>query len=306
MNVMFVIGALVCGGAIFYFAYWAGINISFRRMNPVDRAELIRRISMKTDRGSLRDRGVGVIRAFVGFRGSTQVLAYSWALAFAGTYTLALALRWGYLGALALAIPASMLVLIMMVRRSAKTQRTRFERQLMTAMPLVAGQLEAGAGIKRALERVVEVIEDPLRGEIAVVLNKVEAGLSIVEAIRELEEKYPIAAMRLFVAALEANADSGGGQLAPVLRAISEGLERAFELRAEAQAEISQSKYQFYGILAGLGLITFLMYNMGGAETKQAYTSFLGLVVMIPILLNALWGVLRVRKFFNQAERGEA
>lgn len=304
MDPLYIIGALVAGGAVFFAAYWLAVNIQFRRMNPVDRAELIRRISMKTDRGSLKQQGVGIIRAFVGYRGSNSVLAFGWLISFAASYAIGLAANWGLVRALFLAIPVSLLGLTIIVRRSARRMRIQFERQLMTAMPLISGQLESGAGKKRALERVVEVIEDPLRSEISQMLSKMEAGSTLLAASQELLARYPIPAMKLFVAAIEADENSSGGELAPILRAIAEGLERSFELRAEAQAEIAQSRYQFYGIVTGLAAIAFIMYNMGGPETKAAFASPIGLIVMIPILANAVWGVVRIQKLFNQAEAG--
>lgn len=301
-NPLFLLGAMLAGGAVAFAVYWLGIHIAFRRMNPVDQAALIRQIAMKTDRGSAKKRFTNFIRSFTGYKGAANVLTYGWILAFAITVTGALALGRDLISSIYMAVPASGVVVAMMARRGTRRQKIKFERQLMSAMPLIASQLEGGGGLKRSFERVVEVVEDPLKSEFVLLLNQVEAGASIVDAVKDLHERYPTPAMRLFEAAMEADANSPGGKLAPVLRAIAEGLERTFELRAEAEAEIAQSRYQFYGIVAGLAGIAFVMYNMGAEQTKAAFTSPLGMLIIIPVLANAVWGVLRVQKLFRQAE----
>lgn len=302
MDPILALGILVSTGAMFFFFYWVFIRLAWRRLTPVDQAEIIRRQNMKKDRRSLQERFQVYIRQYTGLKGSFGPLIYGWLIAVAAAFAGGVAAGLGLLTAVVVSLPISFLIVLFMAKRTTRMRKTRFERQLMTAMALIATQLEAGGGLKRSFERVIEVVEDPLQGEMITLLNQVESGSTMVEATIEMGRQFPSSAMKLFVAALEADAASPGGRLAPVLQSIGSGLEKQFELRAEAEAEIAQSKYQFYGIVGGLTVIGLLMFNMGGAQTRSAFMSPVGLLIMIPILSNAVFGVWRIMRMFNVAK----
>ncbi len=301
MELTQIIGYLLLAGVIFFITYWLFIRLAWARMNPVDQAEMVRRISLKRDKTSLQAKLQRTINQYKGAEGSGGVIIYGWLFAVAAAFAVGIAGGLNPLIALLIALPASLLILLLVAKWVAKTRKKRFEQQLMTAMSLIAAQLESGAGLKRSFERVVEVVDNPLQEEMIIVLTQVESGSTIVEAISAMRDRYPSSAMKLFVAALEADADSPGGKLAPVLRSIADGLEKQFELRSEAEAEIAQSRYQFYGIVGGLAVISFLMYAMGGEATKASFHSPIGILIMVPILANAVFGVWRINRLFAEA-----
>ena len=293
--------ALVGAGAIFFLVYWIGLKLSWRRLTPVDQAEIVYNLSLRKERRTLSERIYGYMRRYTGVEGAGNVLAAAWLLAFTTALAVSLAFRFAPIAALFTAVTGSLVVMAVAARMITGRRVVAFERQLMNAMKLLANQLESGAGLRKAIEKVVTVVEDPLQREWVSLLQQLSAGTTLVEGMQDLYERYPSPGMRLFVAALEADAASPGGRLAPVLRSISEGLEKEFELRAEANAELAQSRYEFYGIIAGLTGVGFIIYRMGGETTRDAFNSPLAWVVLGVLGFWALVGVWRMNRLFAEA-----
>jgi Flp pilus assembly protein TadB len=95
-----------------------------------------------------------------------------------------------------------------------------------------------------------------------------------------------------------------GGKMADALEQAAENVRRDFELGAEAQAELSQEKGQFYGILGILVLFAVIMIGNADPTAKAAYTSMSGFIALAVATANAVFGVVRVLRVFSKA-RGE-
>jgi Flp pilus assembly protein TadB len=107
----------------------------------------------------------------------------------------------------------------------------------------------------------------------------------------------------MFLAALEID-ELMGAKLAPILRQAQAVLESQFDLSAEAMAEITQAKGEFYGISAVMILVAFGMFFSSTGLSKEAYLSPLGLFLLSLVFANYLAGIVRTVLIFNKAKRG--
>lgn len=295
------LAALATGAAIYFISLWFGATRLHRSMTSIERANAqIEEDKALTGKKSpveklsraLRDRGYEGDWTPVILVVLVIYLAISVALRIFGINT--------WVGSL-LALPGALMVAMAGLATARRRVRTRFQVQLMQAFGLIATQIEAGDGAKRAIEKTINLVEDPLAGELRAAVDSQLASGSLVTALKDVGERYPSRSMNLFVAALEID-EQMGAKLGPALRQAQSALEKDFELSAEANAEIAQAKGEFYAITAIIGFIVVSL--VGGAEgiSRDVYYSFPGWVFLVLAGANYAWGILRTMKIFRTAK----
>lgn len=293
--------ALCAGGAIFYLVQaWSAWRVESTKTQIEKRREQIDREARKANRKTLPERIAEKARA-TGWEGDAAPLV----LAAAGLY-LAVNIVMQVLGvatglAAFLSLPGSVLVALAFANSSRRRRQNAFNRQLMQALDLFSAQLKGGLSPVRAIEQVLPSLPQPLRGEFAGALEQHRAARSLGDALDQIRQKYPSRAMQMLVVTVRID-EERGGKMADALEQAAENVRRDFELGAEAQAELSQEKGQFYGIVAILGLFAFFTIGRADATAKEAYTSPTGLLVLGGAFANAMFGIYRVLRVFGKAK----
>jgi tight adherence protein C len=176
---------------------------------------------------------------------STDRLAAAHAAASPDRYVGAKALAALGLGALALVapMPAPLLapVLIagaillpdLVVSRIARRRRTRIEAQLPQFLDLLAAGSTAGLSALLALRRAAESVRDPLAGELAVLLERVDLGARWRDELRDMADRLRLGDLRRAVMAMT-RTESLGTPLAESLR------RRADEVREGRRAAAAE------------------------------------------------------------------
>jgi Flp pilus assembly protein TadB len=201
------------------------------------------------------------------------------------------------------ALPLSFIVVYFFSKVSKKREEERFRRQLLQAFGIIATQIESGDSINRAIVKTSMLIEDPLKRELQAALSKLVGSETLSSALKEISVKYPSKAIDMFLAALEID-ELMGAKLAPILRQAQAVLESQFDLSAEAMAEITQAKGEFYGISAVMILVAFGMFFSSTGLSKEAYLSPLGLFILSIVFANYFAGIFRTVLIFNKAKKG--
>jgi Flp pilus assembly protein TadB len=202
-----------------------------------------------------------------------------------------------------IALPLSFVVVFFFSKLSKKREEERFRRQLLQAFGIIATQIESGDSISRAVVKTSMLIEDPLKRELQAALSKLVGSETLSSTLKDISAKYPSKAIDMFLAALEID-ELMGAKLAPILRQAQAVLESQFDLSAEAMAEITQAKGEFYGISAVMILVAFGMFFSSTGLSKEAYLSPLGLFLLSIVFANYFAGIVRTVLIFNKAKRG--
>lgn len=201
-------------------------------------------------------------------------------------------------------LPASFAAVAFTAKLITAQRRKRFNTQLVDLLELVAGQIEGGTGAQRALAVVVPTMSDPIRSEMLAVLDAQLSTKDLVVSMTELAERYPSRAFSMFISALEID-KADGHAIGPAIRQAANLLNTDFQLRAEALAEASQQRSEFFFILAGLGALTGYLLLSADEAHMEAYLSPVGLIGLTVGAVNVLWGVVRVTKLFRRIQGGE-
>jgi tight adherence protein B len=176
-----------------------------------------------------------------------------------------------------------------------RKRRALFNRQLVDLLDQTIAQIEGGGGLVMALETVTLQMPEPIRDELSRVLASARASGDIIAPMRGLQEKYPSRAMDMFISALEID-QAEGHAIAPALKQASSLLKQDFALASEASAEVAQIKYEFWavaGMIIGLGVYLVLG---GSPETREAYYSGAGIIVVAAACANIAVGFWRFNR----------
>lgn len=297
--------ALAVGTSAYFLVSYALTKVSYRKVarSRVLMAQMV--IAEAEQRRDLKllDRLTGRIR-LAGWTGGLAPIVTAVGFLYAVCVLLVSLTGINEVVGVVLGIPICIGVVSLVVMRIAFRRQSAFQRQLMPALAMLAAQIETGSGAERALESILPSLEDPLGEELNAALAAT-VTMELVESLKEVEKHYPSRAFTLFLAALEIDRLQGGS-LAPALREAASMLERQFELTQEAQAELSQAKSEFYGVIVILSLVALPLLTSGDPTIRSAYFSPTGLTALTFVGILAGLGVLRASKIFKMAKRGSA
>lgn len=297
MNDWTIIAAAIAGGGAVFFLMQAWITTSTRKRGGrlAQAYAVLEEESIAESQVSALDR-VRFALARKGYTGTLGPIALSLSLIYVLS-ALALTLKVAPIIALVLAAPVSAGVVWMFSQRITAKRKLAFDRQLLNALNQLAGIVEAGIGVQRGLEQVALSQPDPLHTELLVAVQRAQVTRDLIGALADLGERYPSRAYNLFLAALEIDQDLGA-PAAPALKQAAATLQRDFDLWEEANAEIAQSKMEYYAILA-LTVAIVLGVIAQQPETLGMFTSGAGLVFALLGLANAAFGVFRCQSLFR-------
>ena len=141
----------------------------------------------------------------------------------------------------------------------ARRRHAAFEAQLAEAIDLIVGALRAGYGFLQAIESVTNEIADPMREELARVIDQVNVGAPAADALQEMRKRIASYDLALFVTAVTVQRTIGGN-LAEVLENISETVRERRRIRAEVLAITTGPRVSSYVLgVFPLGLMLFFL-----------------------------------------------
>lgn len=301
MLLIYLVLAISAGFLVYCTYGWIVSRRALRHMTAIEKANArIEEAKLKDEKLPRKER----LRLWLLRRGYRGDLTPFFAAVTFGYIVIALVMR--LIGAsdiiaVAVALPVTFAAVLWGLTYLAARRKRIFNQQLMQALTLVAAQVQAGNGAHRALEQVIPSLQDPLRSELSAAMDATVASKDLVRAMKDLEEKYPSRAFSMFIAALEID-QAKGGRLEPALRQAASTLQRDFELSQEAVAEISQTRSEFFSVIAIIGFVCFSMFTSGGETTQAAYFSFVGIVAVGLGLANFALGVWRASRIFSNVK----
>jgi Flp pilus assembly protein TadB len=297
---LMIVAALAAGGAVYFSIEWIGSILRRRNLTYLERTALeVDATAYRDSRTSLKDRLRILVRE-VGWNNDLFVPL----VAITFVYLLvASALRLGGLGpatAPAVALPLAALAVRQIIATLKVRRRRTFNRQLVQALELLAGQMEAGNGVQRALEMLTPTMADPLRSEFEAALEATVASKDLVEALRDVGTRYPSRALNLFIAALDIERNTAG-QLGRPVREAANLLRNEFELTAELKAETAQQRMAAWVMVLGIGGISAML--LLGLD-RSAFATPVGLGALGLASANFVFGITRIMGMIRSIEGG--
>jgi tight adherence protein B len=142
-----------------------------------------------------------------------------------------------------------------------KQQRMqKFERQLPDALDLMARSLRAGHAFSGGLAMVGQEFDDPIGVEFLRVMNEINYGASVDQALLNLTQRVAVPDLKFFTVSVIIQRESGGN-LAEILESIARLIRERFKLQGKIRTLSAEGKLSAI-ILVGLPFVVVLALSV--------------------------------------------
>ena len=179
--------------------------------------------------------------------------------------------------------------------RMAERRRNSINLALPDALQQIAGAMRAGSTFITAIQSMVEEQPGPISQEFSLLLREQRLGARLEEALDNLGERVQTEEMDLVISAAMIAQDVGGN-LSEILFRLSETIRKKIEMEGKIRALTSQGVLQGYVVSALPFFVLFVLTFIEQEAIEPIYTSLLGWMFLVIILLLQCIGGLMIRK----------
>jgi tight adherence protein B len=174
----------------------------------------------------------------------------------------------------------------------------KFQRQLPEAMDMIARSLKAGHSFSGGLGMIKEEFDDPISTEFSKVLDELNFGVGIPEALKNLALRVDCPDLKFFVVSVIVQRESGGN-LAEILENISRLIRERFKLYGHIRTLAAEGKISAYVLIALPFLFISLIYFVNRAYLKMLIDDPLGRQMAVGAILLMIVGIFIMRKMIQ-------
>jgi len=178
-----------------------------------------------------------------------------------------------------------------------KRQRrfARFEEQFPDAMELLSRAVRAGHAFTTAFSLIAEEMADPVAEEFRATYQQQNLGLPLRDALQNMAARMPLPDVKIFIAALEIQRDSGGN-LGEILNNLSAVVRERFKILREVQVLTAEGRLSMYVLTAMPFIVLGLMYLVNPGYLAPLFTDAIGLRALWAAAIMQFIGYLIIRK----------
>ena len=145
----------------------------------------------------------------------------------------------------------------------------RFAEQLPDVIEIIVRSLRAGHPLPVSLALVAREMPKPAGPEFSAIVNEINYGRSVNDALETLETRVGYREVRFFVSSI-AIAQQTGGNLAEILTRLAKMLRERFRLKRKIRALSAEGRFSGYA-LSSLPIILFGLINIVSASYYQEF-----------------------------------
>ncbi len=184
-----------------------------------------------------------------------------------------------------------------MVQRAAKRQAT-LTSQLPDALDMLSGALRSGYALTRGFQVVAAQMHPPISEEFERVLQEVQVGISVSDALDGLLARTDSYDLELMVAAMQTQLTMGGN-LSEVLDKIAGMIRERVRLQGEINAATSEGRMSA-GILVAMPIIMAVIISVvNPGYLDPLFEEKLGIMMLIGAGLLMVTGMVIIKKLLD-------
>ncbi|MGB0865891.1 MAG: type II secretion system F family protein [Granulosicoccaceae bacterium] len=175
---------------------------------------------------------------------------------------------------------------------------TELEFALPDALVQMAGSMRVGSSLMGSIEAMVNETKGPLAKEFEQLLKECKVGMSLEDALANLDARVPSENLSLVIAATNISKEVGGN-LGETYERMGEMLRQKLTLETRIDALTAQGRMQ--GVVVGLLpiAICLVMFQMEPHTMSYLTTSLFGWITMLIIAVLLGMGGFMIRKIVN-------
>lgn len=193
-----------------------------------------------------------------GLRVSSSVFALGMVATFIGIALIA-SLRLDRIAAVGVGMAAAFIPLAY-VRYRSNRRMLAFNAQVPYLLDLLKSALESGHALMRGLQMASTNLPEPIAGEVRIMLDQVQVGMTLPQALESLYERVPEEDIGLLVAAIRVQS-SIGSSLAEIIEHVSRSARNRQRLESQIRTLTAQSRASA-AIVSALPLIVLGIFTL--------------------------------------------
>ncbi len=201
------------------------------------------------------------------------------------------------IGSFAMVIPSLLLATtpFFHLSRKRKKRMEKFERQLPDALELVARSLKAGHAFTGGLRMVAEEFDDPVGPEFKQVLDEVNFGIGVPEALMNLTRRVENEDLKFFVVSVIVQRETGGN-LAEILENLSKLIRERCKFQGRVRVLSAEGRMSAKVLIAMPFCVVGFLYVTNREYIEVLFTDPLGTIIIIAGLTTMALGSIVIKK----------
>jgi tight adherence protein B len=237
---------------------------------------------------------LGLLVAQAGLNWSAEKLLLLMAFAFAGVAILVY-LRTSVLGlAFIFGCCGGTLPLFYVFRKRTK-RFIRFRELLPESLDTMVAAIRAGHSFNSALGMTARESPEPVRGELRQAFDEQNFGLELRTSLTNLEHRVPVSDIRIMVAAILIQRDTGGN-LTEILERVAYLIREEFRLQRQVRVHTAQGRMTGWILSLLPPVVGFLLYLVNPNHMRVLWERPIGLKMLYGAAIMTTIGALIIRK----------
>jgi tight adherence protein B len=181
---------------------------------------------------------------------------------------------------------------LLVVRFLYEKRCTQFVDQMVDGLTIMANGIKSGSNSTQSMERVIEIMGNPISQEFRQVLTQHQFGQSFEDALLDLGERIPRPDVQMFVTAINILKETGGN-LAETFETIVTTIRERQKVEKKIQALTAQGLMQGLIVTMIPFILACVFFVIDPNYIKPMFNTTLGLVLLFAMLgLQVIGGVL--------------
>lgn len=184
---------------------------------------------------------------------------------------------------------------LLLVKSTYDRRCSKFVDQMVDSLTIMANGIKTGSNPVQSMQRVVEIMNNPIKQEFEKVIGDTQLGSSFEEALNKLGERIPRPDVQMFVTSINILKETGGN-LAETFETIVYVIRERQKIEKKIDAITSKGVMQ--GVIVMLvPLIIFLVFLvMDPNFIRPMYTTTLGYILLFVMLVLQVIGGIWIKK----------
>ena len=184
------------------------------------------------------------------------------------------------------------------VSRRRKKRFNRFLDEFPNAVDIIVRGIKSGMPLGDCMHVAASEAKDPVGSEFSLVLDKMQMGISLAEAIQNMPKRVPLQETNFLAIVITIQAQAGGS-LSDALNNLSKTLRQRKEMKGKIRA-VSQEAKSSAAIIGSLPfLVTTVLYFIAPDYIRLLVDTDIGLILIAVGLIWMSLGILVMRKMID-------
>lgn len=181
------------------------------------------------------------------------------------------------------------------VNRMWEKRLDRFGEQLIDALTFMSNGLRSGLSLVQSMDMVKEELDDPISQEFALVLSQQRLGVTLEDALLSLERRIDTEDAQIMVTSINILRQSGGN-LTETFDTIANTIRERKKVEGKIKSMTAQGVSQGVIIVMMPIVLAGVLYLMDPELIRRLWTTWIGLVMVLFMLVLQILGALMIRK----------